>query len=186
VLFLFCLYWGYFAIFEIVWQGQTPGKRVANIRVIRDDGRPIDATAAVLRNLVRVVDLLPGMYGLGVIVMLLNRNSRRLGDFVAGTVVVHERQAESLDPTWTPTSTRTRPTPGAARVTDAELVLIETYLDRRFEFTATVRQKAALQIAERITERTGLRPESGEDIDDFLEAVARQARDVGRLRQSGS
>jgi uncharacterized RDD family membrane protein YckC len=186
VIFMFSLYWGYFTIFEILWKGQTPGKRIADIRVIRDDGRPIDATAAVLRNLLRVVDLLPGMYAVGVIVMLLNRNSRRLGDFAAGTVVVHERQAQTLDPGWTPTPVRARAAPEAARITDAELVLIETYLDRRFGFTPTVRQNAARHIADRIIERTGLQPEPGQDVDDFLQAVAGQARDMGRLRQPSS
>ncbi len=182
VLTIFCIYWGYFALFEILWNGQTPGKRLAHIRVIRDTGRPIDATAAVLRNLIRVVDLLPGMYAVGVCVMLLNRNARRLGDFVAGTVVVHERDAQQLDPGWTPPTTVSRAGPEAARITDTELVLLETYLDRRFGFTDAVRDKAAIQIAERIKERTGLAPAAGQHIDDFLESVARQARDVGRLR----
>jgi uncharacterized RDD family membrane protein YckC len=186
VLGLFCIYWGYFAVFELAWKGQTPGKRVARIRVIRDSGRPIDATAAILRNLVRAVDFLPAMYGVGVATMMLNRSSRRLGDFVAGTVVVHEQEAQSIEPGWTASPRLGGHSPRTVEITDAELVLIETYLERRWSFHDSVREQAARQIAGRITERTGLRPEPGHNIDDFLESVARQARDAGRLRQGSA
>ncbi len=183
VLGLFCIYWGYFAIFETTWRGQTPGKRIAKIRVIRESGRPIDATAAILRNLVRVVDFLPGMYGVGVVTMLLNRSSRRLGDFVAGTVVVHEQEAESIAPGWTASPRSKGLTSQSVHITDAELVLIETYLERRWNFSDSVRDRTARQIADRIKGRASLSPEPGQSIDDFLESVAGQARDVGRLRQ---
>src|SRR5215475_15614801 len=86
----FAIYWGYFAVFEIIWRGQTPGKRIAGIRVIKDSGRPINAFEAIGRNLVRAIDFLPLFYGVGVITMLLNAKHRRLGDYVAGTLVVHE------------------------------------------------------------------------------------------------
>src|SRR5579862_4076140 len=86
----FCINWGYYAIFEALWKGQTPGKRWAGIRVIKDSGRPINAFEAIARNLVRAVDFLPLFYGVGVITMLLNAKNRRLGDYVAGTLVVHE------------------------------------------------------------------------------------------------
>jgi hypothetical protein len=115
--------------------------------------------------------------------MVLNRHSRRLGDLLAGTVVVHEREVESLEPSWTSSPrARSAAPPAATMITDHELVLIETYLERRWNFSNSVRQRAALQIADRITERTGLRAQPGHTVDDFLEAVARQARDAGRLR----
>jgi len=85
---VFCVYWGYFAAFEVAWHGQTPGKRMAGIRVIKDSGRPADVPALVLRNFLRAVDILPGMYGVGSVCMLITRDSRRVGDLVAGTVVV--------------------------------------------------------------------------------------------------
>jgi len=86
----FCLNWGYYAVFEAIWKGQTPGKRWAGIRVIKDSGRPINVFEAISRNLIRFVDFLPLFYGVGVITMLLNQKHRRLGDYVAGTLVVHE------------------------------------------------------------------------------------------------
>src|ERR671926_427029 len=76
---------GYYIFFEIVWSGQTPGKRALGVRVIRENGYPIRPVDAVIRNLVRVVDGLPSGYAIGLLVMLLNNRSKRLGDFAAGT-----------------------------------------------------------------------------------------------------
>ena len=179
VLFSFSLYWGYFAFFEILWKGQTPGKRLAGIRVIKDSGRPIDATAAILRNLLRAIDVLPGMYGVGVIAMVLNRQSRRVGDFVAGTVVVHDRRTGERRMDWSP-APAARPSREAALITEEEVVLIETYLERRFSLDPRVGRAMALQIVARVTERSGLSPEPGQSIDEFLETAARQARDASR------
>jgi uncharacterized RDD family membrane protein YckC len=185
MLVVFCIYWGYFAFFEILWKGQTPGKRVAGIRVIKDSGRPIDISSAILRNLLRAVDFLPALYTAGIICMILNRHSRRLGDLVAGTVVVHDRPPARIDAEWA-----APPDPAlvsvinlpAVRLTDGELVLIETYLQRRLEVDWEARDPVRAQIVQRVTNRTGLRPAQGESLDDFLEAVARQARDTARLR----
>lgn len=182
VLVLFCVYWGYFAVFEIAWRGQTPGKRSAGIRVIRESGRPLDATAAILRNIMRAIDILPTLYGVGVVCMLVNRKSRRVGDFVAGTVVVHDTPAASLEPRWSTTPGRHLAQPEAAKLSDAELVLIETYLQRRFDLDLSVQDRTATQIAQRIAASTGLKPEAGQSLDAFLESVARQAREMGRLR----
>jgi uncharacterized RDD family membrane protein YckC len=86
----FLLFWGYFALFEIVWNGQTPGKRSGRLRVIRADGQPAGALAILVRNLIRLIDLLPGFYAIGLTVMFFNKDARRLGDLAAGTIVVHE------------------------------------------------------------------------------------------------
>src|SRR5581483_1645716 len=96
----FCLYWGYFAFFEILWQGRTPGKRVAGIRVIHQTGRPMTAIECIGRNLLRGVDFLPGFYAVGLITMMCNAQNRRLGDFVAGTIVVHDKALETVAPSW--------------------------------------------------------------------------------------
>jgi len=81
---------GYFVIFETIWNGQTPGKRVTGIRVVKRGGLPLTFTDALLRNLLRIVDNLPS-YGLvGLISFFSTRNQQRLGDLVADTVVVRE------------------------------------------------------------------------------------------------
>jgi uncharacterized RDD family membrane protein YckC len=87
----FLIWWGYYMLFEWLWHGQTPGKRSARIRVVRADGAPLSFMPVAVRNLVRIVDFLPAGYGVGVITMFCNRQSRRLGDFAAGTLVVKDQ-----------------------------------------------------------------------------------------------
>ncbi len=183
VILVFCVYWGYFALFEIFWKGQTPGKRYAGIRVMKESGRPINAFEAITRNLMCAVDSLPGFYGVGLLTMFLNKQSRRLGDFVAGTIVVHEKLTKEVRPAWTvPTPEQSALPPQLGQVTTEDLILIETYLQRRWDLDSIVRNSTAIQIANRIEAKTGLKPDVGQHVDDFLEKVARQVRDGGRLR----
>ncbi|MFL5734523.1 MAG: RDD family protein [Chloroflexia bacterium] len=90
ILVTFAVIWGYFMIFEIVWHGQTPGKRSGKLRVLRRSGQPIGAGEAVIRNLVRLVDFMPGFYGIGLTFMFIDKDARRLGDMAANTIVVRE------------------------------------------------------------------------------------------------
>jgi uncharacterized RDD family membrane protein YckC len=184
VFFLFCLYWGYFAVFEAAWNGQTPGKRYAGIRVIKESGRPINAFEAVARNLLRAVDGLPGVYGVAVVSMMLNRENRRLGDFVAGTVVVHEHATEELRPYADAASGAgaNGMAPSAGPISTDELLLIETYLQRRYDLDPEVRARTAGEIAARLRQRAGIEEEPGQSPDDFLEALAKRTRDGARFR----
>jgi len=77
------------AWFEASWGGQTPGKRLFRIAVLNDDGTPLRWPGALTRNLLRAVDFLPLLYGIGLAAMLANRDFKRLGDLAAGTVVVY-------------------------------------------------------------------------------------------------
>lgn len=77
------------AWFEASWNGQTPGKRAMGIMVLNDDGTPLRWPGALTRNLLRAVDFLPLLYGVGLVAMLANRDFKRLGDLAAGTVVVY-------------------------------------------------------------------------------------------------
>ena len=179
---LFAIYWGYFAFFESIWSGQTPGKRYAGIRVIKESGRPINAFDAIGRNLMRAVDGLPGVYGVGLVCMMCNQQSRRLGDFVAGTVVVHEKPTEEVRPSWNTSDQGVSTAAGLAQATPEELVLIETYLHRRWDLDPGVRVNTAIQIADRIKAKTGLQPQPHQHVDDFLEEAARKIRDSGQFR----
>lgn len=178
----FCLYWGYFAFFEILWQGRTPGKRLAGIRVIHQTGRPMSAVECIGRNLMRAVDIFPGMYAVGLICMLCNQQNRRVGDFVAGTIVVHDKALDSVSPSWGSTQTVPSVTPELRTLTPDELVLIETYLNRRYDLDLTVRTLTAQRIVAMIIGKSGIQKPPDQADDDFLESVARQLRDGASFR----
>ena len=98
---IFFTLWLYFVVFEVCWNGQTPGKKIFGLRVINDNGTHISWSASLLRNLLRVFDSLPFFYGIGMICGLCNPYGRRLGDIMASTVVVYvdktRGQAERMD-----------------------------------------------------------------------------------------
>jgi len=92
----FILLAGYFLISEAALSGQTLGKRTVRLRVVGDQGQPITLGQAIIRNLVRIVDFLPLLYGIGIVTLFISGRGKRLGDFAAGTLVVRDRQRVSL------------------------------------------------------------------------------------------
>jgi uncharacterized RDD family membrane protein YckC len=182
VILMFLLNAGYFALFEIFWNGQTPGKRFAQVRVIKEDGRPIGAYEAIVRNAVRVVDMLPAMYGIGLVSVFLNRQSKRLGDFVAGTVVVHEKTLEGVRPYAETKIDDTLPPIDASQVTLEEVRLIETFLNRRDALDPAVRTTMALEISKRIAGKMQAEIYGWPRTEHFLEAVIEQCRRSDRFR----
>ena len=86
---------GYFVLFESLNAGRSPGKAMTGLRVVRITGGPVGVRASLLRNVVRLVDWLPSLYAAGAILILASRNNQRLGDMLAGTLVVRERTAVS-------------------------------------------------------------------------------------------
>jgi len=92
----FLLEWAYPVLFEVFWNGATPGKRACHLRVLHDDGTPIGWRASVIRNTLRAVDFLPVMYGFGLIACISNRDFKRLGDLAAGTLVVYAPPASAV------------------------------------------------------------------------------------------
>jgi len=91
----FLLIWGYHIAFETWMRGQSPGKRVVGLRVVKDNGSPEGFLDATIRNVVRIADMLPASYAVGVIAMLASRDHKRLGDMAAGTLVVREPRPRS-------------------------------------------------------------------------------------------
>lgn len=183
ILIMFCIYWGYFALFEIFWHGQTPGKRVVGIRVVKESGRPITVIEGIGRNLLRAIDGLL-LYGVGLIVMLVSPQNRRLGDYVAGTLVVYDKKSAEVRPDWStrPAAASSRAAGQLNQLSEDDLVIIETYLHRRDDLDPMVRINTAIRISERIHQKSGLSREPGQTDDDFLESVARQMRDNAVLR----
>jgi uncharacterized RDD family membrane protein YckC len=89
----FAIQWGYGALCEWRFRGQSVGKRIVGLRVISFYGTPVTFVQAAIRNLVRIVDLLPAIYLVGGVSALLDSHARRLGDMAAGTVVVRQRRS---------------------------------------------------------------------------------------------
>ncbi len=92
LLFYFLLEWFYPVLFELSRSGATPGKSVVGIKVVMDDGLPVTPAASFTRNLLRVADFLPALFGAAIVSMLLRRDCKRLGDLAAATLVVHQPQ----------------------------------------------------------------------------------------------
>jgi len=99
LLLLFVVFWGYPVLFEVLRDGQTLGKRALGLRVVAASGAPVGWLASIVRNLMRTVDMLPLCYGFGAVSALVDPRSRRLGDLVAGTVVVHAEPRRAKSPT---------------------------------------------------------------------------------------
>jgi uncharacterized RDD family membrane protein YckC len=93
----FVILWGYYIVFEMLWNGQSPGKRLTRLRVIRSDGTAVTFVEVIVRNLVRLIDFLPLFYGARLITMFIDGKARRLGDMAAGTLVVHTQAEVTLE-----------------------------------------------------------------------------------------
>jgi len=179
----FAVQFGYFALFESLWNGQTPGKRWTRLRVIKDDGRPITSYDAILRNLLRTVDALPTLYATGIICILLSRENKRVGDFAAGTVVIHEKPPEGVSSIWDESAPQTLASAWGAlpQLTLEELQLIEAFFGRRSNLDPDVRRKISAQISDRLGARLGVALDARPDAEKFLEYLAGQRRNSARF-----
>ena len=157
----FAFLWGYYVFFEVLWSGQSPGKRWAGLRVIRANGAPITLTESLIRNLVRLIDLLPVSYGIGIVAMFIDDQTRRLGDVAAGTLVVHDRAPLTLESLATSMAApaRARPltfepsTPGlpVERLTHQDIQMAEDFWQRRHQLSNPT--AIALRIARALLKR---------------------------------
>jgi uncharacterized RDD family membrane protein YckC len=181
---LFVVQFGYYTTFEAMWNGQTPGKRWTHLRVIQDSGRPISAYDAVLRNLLRIVDWLPSLYAVGIVTILISRENKRVGDYAAGTVVIHEKPLQGVGSIWSMAAAPSAATLQvfAVSMNVQELRLVETFFERRASLDPDVRRSMARQIAQRLGERMKVPGEMRPDAEKFLEALAEQSRGSARFR----
>ncbi|HET7286649.1 MAG TPA: RDD family protein, partial [Pyrinomonadaceae bacterium] len=159
ILVLFLILAGYFAFFEWAWSGQTPGKRWLKLRVLREDGRPITFWEAAVRNLLRTLDMMPApFYSIGLISVFSTTRDQRVGDMVAGTVVVREREAEAPEfsqvfatPVSDPALRRSfKPvdfTASLSSLTESEIQVVETFLRRRWDLSDVPRQWMAWRVS---------------------------------------
>jgi len=159
ILLVFLTFSTYFAFFEWLWSGQTPGKHWMKLRVIREDGRPITFWEAAVRNVLRVLDMFPyPFYSIGLISVFSTSRDQRIGDMVAGTVVVREREAEAPEfaqvfatPVSDPALRRSfKPvefTASLNSLTDSEIQVVETFLRRRWDLSDVPRQWMAWRVS---------------------------------------
>jgi len=170
---VFALLFAYPVAFELGAGGRTPGKRWSNLRVVCDDGSPVTFRGSALRNVLRLVDILPALYLVGTIAIFATRNNQRLGDLAAGTLVVREPRAAAVVshapvevaepgelPAWDVSGLR-----------EAELVALRRFLERRDALDAAPRNLLARDLAKRLRPSVGgvggdLPPER------FLELIA--------------
>ena len=195
IIFVFLLMSGYFALFEWLWRGQTPGKRWLKLRVIREDGRPIGFFEAMVRNLLRNFDMMPSppFYSIGLVSVFVTERDQRVGDLVAGTVVVREREAEApaftevfASPISDPAMRRSwKAVPFSADVnllTETEIEVVENFLRRRWDLKDYPRQWMAWRVAMPILFK--LRPQydvNNFTYEGFLEELLHRYREKHRF-----
>ena len=146
----------YFALFEALWEGRTPGKRAVGIRVVQDTGRPISANAATVRNLIRIVDFGVPLGPLpGVMFVFFHPANKRLGDLAAGTIVVRDRVASwGLTHATVPQATPTESLElGPPELTEQEFNLLDRFLARADQLLPAVRNRMAYDLARRLEGR---------------------------------
>ena len=156
VLFFSLEFFLYFALFEALWEGRTPGKRAVGVRVVQDTGRPISANAATVRNLIRIVDFVVPLGPLpGVTFVFFHPANKRLGDLAAGTIVVRDRVASSgLAQVATPATTQPESLElGPPELTEQEFNLLDRFLARADQLLPAVRDRMASDLARRLEGR---------------------------------
>lgn len=180
----------YYIFFETIWNGQTPGKRLIGLRMVRVGGRPIGFLGSAIRNFIRLADFLPLLYGLGVVVMFIDKRSRRLGDLAAGCMAVREHGTVTLASLAAPTVSERAVVQAAAQITIPNLHalrredydIVQEYLRRRTSLSVEARRRLSSQLVEGLQQRLGY-PIQG-DAETFLLMVAAEYQALDRMKQT--
>jgi len=174
LLIMFTVYVGYFVFFETLWQGQTPGKRSVKIRVISDDGTIITLTQAILRSLLRPID---DLFFIGVYLIIFTKLEKRIGDLVAGTLVIKQEEATdkpiiAIAPEADVLAKNIQGRADVSHLLPEDFTVVKEFLQRRQQMTPEARKTVSMQVAMKIREKIGLEtiPE-GISLELFLEAI---------------
>lgn len=169
----FLMIFFYDVLFEVLGRGRTIGKRWAGLRVVRAGGRPITLVRSALRNILRLVDILPGFYAVGMTSIFITSRNQRIGDLAAGSYVVRIRHGDQhriresglshIDPgpaaTW-----------DVSAVSPEDLVAVRAFLERRYQLRSESRVEIAGELATRLRPRVGgVTPNVGDE--HFLELL---------------
>jgi uncharacterized RDD family membrane protein YckC len=133
--------WAYFVLLEVLRNGRTVGKRALGIRVVRDDGGRVGVMDSIIRNVVRLVDMLPGYYGVGLVAVLFSAQNKRLGDMAAGTVVVRDTGELTLSE--------------AGLASNAREALARQFFARRASLSPEARYQVAVEVLRAWGEESG-------------------------------
>jgi uncharacterized RDD family membrane protein YckC len=178
----FAIEFGYFIVWEMLANGRSLGKYIIGLRVVRRDGMPIDLRASIVRNLMRIVDMLPEYYVVGLISIVLSPSAERLGDHVAGTIVIRLDRPQPApeiaprDGVPAPVLTRQQ----IARIGPRELQLIRATIRRADSLSEERRIALLAEVAETMRSRLELSEVPSGDrlgfLRDLLAAAERYSR----------
>jgi uncharacterized RDD family membrane protein YckC len=169
----FLVIFGYDVLFEVLANGRTPGKRWTGLRVVRAGGRPITLVRSALRNVLRLIDVLPFAYTVGIVAIFATRNNQRVGDLVAGSYVIRDRTAERDARAAAGDGVDLAQTTGwdVSGVGAGDLAAVRAFLDRRQQIAQGPRSRLAADLAGRLRPRVaGVQP--GLTNERFLELLA--------------
>ncbi|UIE40106.1 RDD family protein [Leptodesmis sichuanensis] len=174
ILLNFVIYSGYFVYCEVMYQGQTPGKRFAKIRVVRDNGRPIGVSQALLRSLLRPVD---DFCFIGAFFILFGKREKRIGDWVAGTLVIQDQRGDrttalTISPAAEELATKLPILADVTQLIPDDYAVLREYLQRRAKMTAKARAEKSMELARQLRTIIGLETvPPNTTSDQFLEAL---------------
>jgi uncharacterized RDD family membrane protein YckC len=163
---VFAVIWFYHVLFEVLGGGRSPGKRLVHLRVLRDDGTPVDFSASAIRNLLRIIDII-FLYIPALLFIIFTRRNQRLGDLAAGTLVVREapKPKRSLAP-----PARAELRLDVSAISDAEVLAVRRFLTRREDLDPEARRRLAHRLASGLGAKVAGAP-ADTDPERFLEAL---------------
>jgi uncharacterized RDD family membrane protein YckC len=171
ILAVFLLFVGYDVAFEVLASGRTPGKRLNGLRVVRESGAPVTFTSSTVRNVLRLIDILPGVYLVGIGSILVSSRNQRLGDHAAGTLVVRERKPLPSEPLPYRARRVEAPAWDTSAIGPAEVTAVRSFLARRDALTVAARRQLAEELAARLRPKVG-GATGGDAPELFLERLA--------------
>jgi uncharacterized RDD family membrane protein YckC len=168
----FAMIFFYDVLFEVLGRGRTPGKRWTGLRVVRSGGRPITLARSATRNILRLIDILPGFYAVGMTTIFISPRNQRVGDLAAGSHVVRVRHGDR--PRIRQTEESIDPGPAAlwdvTAVSQDDVAAVRAFLDRRSDLQTPHRVQIAAELASRLRPRVGGAPAKIDD-EQFLQLL---------------
>ena len=172
----FLVQWGYFIFFEVITEGQSPGKKLMKIRVIKTNGESLDFATIILRNLLRAVDAFPVYHLLGGIVSIADSKSRRLGDIVSDTIVVREIAFNLKEPDFITlfraSSAQSAFTLYNKRLNEEELYILRRFLNENSKLSTIKQHEIAFRLAQKIKKQLHIQGEIDNPMT-FIERIYR-------------